>query len=983
MIKEPLQARYLWLFVFCFATVTSLLFQKFLLPQIPSLHGGSGLLLHDATFYHESAIFLANKIHTYGWSAWSAWSEQTNTTGNVAVLSALYAAFSPDPALIIPVNAFFHAAGALMVLLIGREIFPGRVGNIAGLVAATLFAVFPSSLSWYSQPLKDSYVIAGMLLILYTWLRALSRPLSAKKMLILLAWLAVGVALVAFVKPYYLRLLLVVAVLATGAIVLPVLRKERRQRYQILTFFLMATAIIGFSFASVTHTKRAADTVYADWKDAAPPSIKGREMDGDEMAADLAHGTSGAKGGIEWEWQDSPWLAKSLEKYLEIPARTRAAMIRFNQKVGADSMIDANVAPKSTREVILYLPRALQIALFAPFPDSWAQKRSVPRLIAIAETLLWYLIAPGLLFALYYRRSLALMVTLLFALCFLTVFSFVTPNVGSLYRYRYAYEFLLIVVGVGGWIQFFLNRRAKEASRVTELEPTDASIMMAATDEVSALHTSKKRLISVAVIVSLLTLTGSLGFFARDLFMVRWFGAGNEMDIFFLGAMIPMFFVAVLAIPAGTAFIPAYSTLQRDTNPAASAQLLGSAVLYLSLLLAVVSVLLYFFAPYLFALMNWQYSNEKLAAIHQVMNVYLLILMLGGLIIIANAVLNAEGGALFPAAAQVVVPAIAFLSLLLFGRVYGIYAVVYGMLAGQFGNLLLVAYVLWRRGVLSSMRPNLAFRFTDLPLNQYAVLLAAALSTALFVPVANGIAANLSPGSVALIGLGTKVVLLITGVIGIGMTTVLLPYFSSLAAKLHHQQAKSDLSFFLLFVTLLSVPTALAMVVLVAPMTRLVFANSALTQVDTLALIRVIQYGVIQLPFFTCGLVAIKYITAYQRTGIIMLSALVNLVLTILLGMIFGKIFGVGGISLAMTLSMAVSTALLVVYATHLKHLPSSDGVFIVLNWAIFLTLFACLHFQVYFGVVICSFIYLMLVTSNWHALIKSGLNVPGRGEIL
>ena len=953
-----LQTRYLWLFVFCFAIIASLLFQKFLLPQLPSLHAGSGLLKQDAFFYHESAVLLAGKIRTLGWSAWSAWSVQTNTTGNVAVLSALYAAFSSDPALIIPINAFLHATSALMLLLIGREIWPGRVGNAAGLVAATLFAISPSALSWYSQPLKDSYVIAGVLLILYTWLKALNRPLSGKVILTLLAWMAVGVLLVAFVKPYYLRLLLVVAVFTTCIVAVHVLWIRDPQRYRICFFYLLATVLIAMSFASIMSNTRLTDMTYAKWVDG---------------AGAVEAGAGKVEAG--WRWENSPWLPDFLERYLVISAKTRVAMIRYNQKVGAGSLIDADVAPRSVPETILYLPRALQIALFAPFPDTWLQKRSVPRLIAVAETVVWYLIAPGLLFALYYRRSLALTVTLLFALYFLTVLSYVTPNVGTLYRYRYAYKFLLIVVAAGGWIRFFLDRWDKKGKRRLEARAADEPIVIATSSDANAHHFAKKSLISAAGVVSLLTLVGSLGFFARDFFMIRWFGVGSEMDIFFLGAMIPMFFVSVCVIPAGTALIPMYSAIQRSANPAASASLVGSVLVYLSLFLLIISALLYFLSPYLFALLNWQYSSEKLAAIHKVMNIYLLILVLGGLVIIANAVLNAEGRLVFPAAAHLIVPVAVLLALLLFGEAYGIYAAVYGMLAGQLGNLALVAYALRRYGILSSFRPNLVFSLRDLPLNPYTLLMAAALSTALFVPVANAIAANLASGSVAIIGLGMKVVLLITGVIGIGMTTVLLPYFARLVASFHHQQAQSDLSFFLLFVTLLSVPAALVMVVIVEPMTRLVFANGALTETDILALIRVIQYGVIQLPFFTCGLVAIKYITAYQRLGIILFSSFVGLILTILLGMMFAKFIGVSGISLATTLSMAVSTAILIVYANHLKHLPISDSVFIVINWALFLTLFLCFHYRVYIGVIISVVVYLLLIAGNWHALIRGGLN--------
>lgn len=913
--------------------------------MLPAMHAGSGLLMNDAEYYHRSAILIADNIRAHGWSAWSIWSAQTSTGGNVAVLAALYALFSADPALIIPVNAFFQASSAYLLLLIGRELWPGRAGNLAGLATAILFIVFPSSLSWYSQPLKDCYVITGMLLILYTWLKAL-HPVSVKGGTAkLLAWMWLGILLVAFVKLYYLKLLFVAAGVIACVVAFHLLRVKHPRRYRIMLFYLSAILFIAATFQIARPFAGGQSESYAEW---VPSGITDTTR--------------------SWQWRDSRWFPDILESYLETTARTRVGMIEKNQYVNAGSAIDTEIAPQSVSEVIIYMPRALQIALFAPFPDTWMQRPSLTRLIGVCETALWYCLVPGLLFALYYRRTLALTITMLFAVFFMMVFSLVMPNVGTLYRFRYVYEFMLMVIAIGGWVRFFLNRPGRKGRRAPE---TAHEVYSPAEDGSPVQHKgTKKSLIGATAMVSLLTLIGSLGFFARDLYMISWLGAGNEMDSFFLGAMIPMFCVALLSIPAGAAMTPVFSALQNASDRLVQARIIGSTMFLLVMMLALISALLYFFAPYLFSALKWHYTAEKMAAIIKIMNIYLIILLFSGLVIIGNAVLNTAGRLVFPAAAQLVVPFVVFVALLTFGSAHGIYAAAYGMLVGQVMNLALVIYALKQRGVLPSLRLDIPTAFQKLPFHQYAILVASSLSAALFVPVANVIAASLPSGSVAIIGLGSKVVLLITGVIGIGMTTVLLPYFSGLVAKLHHHQAKSDLSFFLLLVTLISVPAALAMSMMAESLTVSVFANSALNEAEIQKMVRVIQYGVIQLPFYTCGLVAIKFITAYQRTWIVLLSSLVGLVLTIVLGILLARLLGVGGISLAMTLSMAASAAILVFYANYLKHIPVSDSIFIVFNWVSFFTLFICLHYHVYIGAAIAGCAYVLLVAGSWNAMI-------------
>jgi putative peptidoglycan lipid II flippase len=305
----------------------------------------------------------------------------------------------------------------------------------------------------------------------------------------------------------------------------------------------------------------------------------------------------------------------------------------------------------------------------------------------------------------------------------------------------------------------------------------------------------------------------------------------------------------------------------------------------------------------------------------------------------------------------------------MFGTTLGIYAAVYGMLIGQIVNLLLVggAFRGWR--LPASFRPDWAAFVDGYPIRQYGILVAAALSSALFMPLANAIAAHLPSGSVAIIGMGTKVIMLVTGVIGAGMTTVLLPYFSGLAAKSNHLKAQSEFAFFLLLATILSVPIALLLRVFAAAVTYKLVAGSAMTSQDIVELIRTVQYGVAQLPFFVCSVIAIKFIVAYRRAGIILLSSFVGLALTILLSRIFVADMGVSGISLAITLALAASTSILIVYSSYLKHLPAYDSIFIIANWLLFAAMFACLHFHRIVELIIFAAIYCFLAVGGWKTL--------------
>ena len=139
-------------------------------------------------------------------------------------------------------------------------------------------------------------------------------------------------------------------------------------------------------------------------------------------------------------------------------------------------MIDVGDQPDSVPSVFAYLPRALQIALFAPFPTTWLDKMSVIRLAGIAETLLWYLIVPGVIFAIRGGRSLKMLLLIIYAALFLTVLGFANPNVGTLFRMRYAYLFLFVLVGTLGWTHWWLSRRTGRLPSPEPLLSGDAAV---------------------------------------------------------------------------------------------------------------------------------------------------------------------------------------------------------------------------------------------------------------------------------------------------------------------------------------------------------------------------------------------------------------------------------------------------------------------------------------------------------------------------
>lgn len=906
----------LWVVFFCYSICLALIFQKVMLPFLLSLHAGAEVITVDAVHFDSVARSLAEKINMHGWSSWQIFPE-VSARGNVAVLGALYALFGNDPTLIIPVNAALHAFGGLLIYLLARELSGNTaIGTYAGLTAACLFVMFPTPLTWYGQNHKDSYVIVGSLLILLTWLKAVQMNYGVRGWLVLVLSNIAGLVLIASVRPYTLIILLV----ATAGVLLTVLgfaliRRQFRQTAKTWSFFLLATITLAIGVKTISTYQVGNMFAYANWQ-----SSQG------------------------WQWQDEELLPDSIEKYVKTAAKTRAGLIDFGLSIGAKSMIDEDVVPRSIKEVITYLPRALQIALFAPFPSSWLEHTSMSRLVATGEMIIYYLCLPGVLLLLCYNRKPAVLLTIYFACFFLLIYGFTQANLGTLYRVRFGYLFVILQLGVLGWFTW-LDKSGRLARLQSLLKPP--RIPAEPIENMTAeQRPARKGAVNAGIWVMALTFLSFFGFFLRDILMANTFGLGTSLDNFFIALLIPMFIVTVLCIPLGAAIIPAYMD-SMERRPEQTSQTILPNISFLttvSLLLA--CLILYLAGPKLLSLIYVESSPSNLVELTALSNLALPILLFSGVVILGNSVLNAHGRAVLTSTVQLVVPVVAILALLVFGDSYGVKAVMVGMVLGQILNLLLVQFYLKPHQTSLLPRFGQMNKTELLPLfGQYLPLVISAFFVSAVAPVATLLAMSLPAGSVSALNLGTKVVLFVTGLVGAAVSAVMLPYFAGLIAKKNLLSARRELSFFLLLATFVSVPASAVLFIWAEEIINLVFLSGSV-DADSQALIaRVMQYAVVQLPFFVCSALLLKFATATRHLVTIVLVSVIGLLVNVAASLLLMQHMGVAGIALGGSISILTSTVLLVLALVRFWHIDWLDAVFILLNWLLFLTLLVSIHF--------------------------------------
>lgn len=742
--------RIFWSLSFAYACFMALLLQKAILPLWPEMHAGHGLLMNDAIVFHNMAVEIAQRIQASGWSEWHIYPQ--GASANVGLLSLLYALLGPDPAWFIPFNAAAHATGALLIYRIGARLVDGDVGKLGGLLAAICFLVFPSALQWYGQNHKDAFAIVGLLLVLDAWLAIHDDRYFVEVRDTIRVFLAalLGAVLLGLVRPYF------VVVVVLGLLASFLISSIWRSRAKVAAIRLAFVVVLAL-MAAVFVRYGVAEGVY------------GGNSEGINVGA---YASTSEK----FLWKETEGMSPILEKTLRRASELRAHFVLFGRSVGAGSEIDGDRLPNTAWAALAYMPRALFVGLFSPFPDTWGERVTLPRLIGAIETAAWYLACLGAIFSVARYRSRKLLAGAVFCAVLITMLAYIHPNVGTLYRQRFGLWQFFMLVGCIGWVSLLLQRFSRRPVSASAIAANDRFPEQRA----NALTTSD-RLSGQGAVVMLITLACYLGFFARDLLLTGQLGLGGDLDAFFAAAMIPMFFVSSLAMPLGDALVLPFVSARKGSHGGDACLLRGALSLALALLFGATCFVLAS-APWIVSLVLSSATEETQDLTVTLARWFAPIITLSAWTVVGNAALNSLRKPRASMLGQFVVPVVTLAALVLAPSGQIMAACIGGMLFGTLMNALFVFWQLRASGLLLVPGSSL-FAATQGVRRIYWPLVAAAILPAALIPMNYAFATSVSTGMGATWAFASKIVVLFSGLASVGATAVVLPRMADLISS--------------------------------------------------------------------------------------------------------------------------------------------------------------------------------------------------------
>jgi 4-amino-4-deoxy-L-arabinose transferase-like glycosyltransferase len=422
-------------------------------PSLIDRDGIMGSFAFDSYDYQRGAIELAQMLRAGNITGWATAAEPPHVKIIAAPFALLGPLFGYGTLSAEPYNLICYLAIVALVFGLGQELG----GQRTGVLAAAVVALWPTFLLHTLQLLKDPLFIMAALALLLCAVTSFGRTYgrvvgaTASMFSILL------VLLLSLVRFSFVLLMIAIALLT---LVLLIVRQAKERR---LLFWNMApalavllTSMLLLPFVSnqnIRRTKQFVSDQVGPLKDVADPAV--------QVPTTVRWLTAPeANGPANTERKHSGKFARRISSM-----RSRFAAAYAN----SGSLLDADTEFRNLSDLARYVPRAMEVGLWAPFPSTWIStgKRvgNAGKLLSGVETFVIYGLQLLALAAIVREpRRLSLWFVLAVVIAGVTALAFVIPNVGALYRFRYVFWILLIVAAMVGLNSFLAARQFQWSS---------------------------------------------------------------------------------------------------------------------------------------------------------------------------------------------------------------------------------------------------------------------------------------------------------------------------------------------------------------------------------------------------------------------------------------------------------------------------------------------------------------------------------------
>lgn len=418
-----------------------------------------------------------------------------------------------------------------------------------------------------------------------------------------------------------------------------------------------------------------------------------------------------------------------------------------------------------------------------------------------------------------------------------------------------------------------------------------------------------RRVFAAVLTVGGFTALANLAATVKELVVAHRFGTGDTLDALLIALLLPSFASNVIAGSFTAAIVPALVHIRESQNHEAMEKLFSNVMMGSILLLLSVSILLALAASFLLGIIGSGFGPEKQALTLSLFFILLPVLLISGLGTVWAAILNAYECFALAAVSPIMIPIMAIGLLLSMGKMWGIYALAAGTVAGFIAEVALLAWGVRRQGFILLPRWYGFDPVLKRVAKQYVPMVVGALLMSCIGLVDQSMAAMLGPGSVSCLSYGNKIVALILGIGSLSVGTAIFPYFSRLVAVNDWKELRRTLKKYGILILLVTLPITLGLIYFSKPLICLFFERGAFTSADTQKVNQIQTFLVLQIPFYLLSILIVRLLSSLNKNTVLMHAAMINLISKVVLNYVLIQRLGLAGIGLSTALVCLISLA--------------------------------------------------------------------------
>lgn len=469
----------LWAFHFIFSAVIFMIANS---SFMAGYHNGQGLwnFAFDSFSYHEKAMESFEVLQKGQFTTW--W--ETSFYRHTKYIGLLYYLLYPSPLSFAPVNGIVWAAS--IILIYRATMIIGKDNQELSSIVALLFGLWPSNLLHSTQLLRDPFYNFGILMILLGWVAMF----HGHRRIIYSLIVSFGVILCIQIRPEPFWLLIFVSLLAAS---ITAFQDRREAPYALLALIILALfygypTMVANANVNKTETSQNSKELVSENGDQiekvkekirlrlgaeatskldekiskwfVSPEFKDwsfKKKKSSLLALAEVHGKKLDAFLSKWmtPWKSTLFLPENIERLIIKANGYRNGFLVWYVAPGA-SAIDNDIIFKSVSDIINYVPRALMIGFFAPFPNQWLETGQTGgkaiRILGGIEMLACYALMVGFIAFLVASPTptWCKVWLVLFMIIMILPLGLFVPNLGTLYRMRFICMTPILIGGAIG-----------------------------------------------------------------------------------------------------------------------------------------------------------------------------------------------------------------------------------------------------------------------------------------------------------------------------------------------------------------------------------------------------------------------------------------------------------------------------------------------------------------------------------------------------